>query len=143
MIPPKWRLFAFRQPRKCVREFAARSRKVLDLKHLVVAVLLLACPTVALAQSGSVNLVATPVLVGTSSAQVGGSHNRRHLELLSQSASATIYCTMDGTAAVATPTAGQLTIPPLSGFAWATGLIPSNAINCIATGAATPLTIVE
>jgi hypothetical protein len=104
---------------------------------------LIAWATGAFAQTGSVNLTSTAVVVGTSSAQAGGAHNRRHLELLNQSATATIYCTMDGTAAVATPTAGQLTLLPLSGFAWGSGVIPANALNCIASGASTPLTIVE
>lgn len=114
------------------------------MKALLVALCgLIAWGSGAFAQSGSVNFTSTPVVVGTSSTQVGGAHSRRHLELLSQSATATIYCTLDGGAAVAADTAGQITILPRSGLAWATGMIPSNAINCIATGAATPLTIIE
>jgi hypothetical protein len=97
----------------------------------------------AMAQTNSAPFAASPASVGTSSAQVSSAHTRRHLEFQNQSGTATIYCTLDGSAAVGGPTAGQITLPPLSGYAWGTGLVPANAINCIATGAATPLTILE
>ncbi|MGH9307700.1 MAG: hypothetical protein ACRD0I_12575, partial [Acidimicrobiales bacterium] len=85
----------------------------------------------------------TAVTVGASSASVIGVGQRYYLALLNQSATATIYCNFDATAAVASATAGQLTISPLSGYVWDTGKIPSNNINCIASAASTPMTVLQ
>jgi hypothetical protein len=114
----------------------------LRIRTFLAGCALLAPLASAFAQS-SVSFSSTPITVGTSSAQAGSAHQRRHLEVLNQSATATVYCTLDGGTAVAAPTAGHITLPPLSGFVWGTGIVPANALNCIATGATTPVTIVE
>jgi hypothetical protein len=104
------------------------------------ALLILAAP--AWAQTNSAQFAAHSQTVTTSPAQADQAQTRRHLELLNQSTTATIYCTLDGSNPVASATAGQITLPPLGGSAWASGLIPSNQIICIATASA-PLTIME
>jgi hypothetical protein len=105
---------------------------------------LLTLASAALAQTGARPYTKVAVTVGTGSARVLNQNNSRtHLELYNQSATATIYCTVDGTAAVAAATAGQITIPPLAGQVWGTGQLPSNEFNCIATASSTPLTILQ
>jgi hypothetical protein len=88
-------------------------------------------------------IVVTPVTVGTGSAQASGSHLRTYLALLNVSTTATVYCTLDGSAALATATAGQITLLPSSGFVWSGGKVPTNQINCIASASSTPFTILE
>jgi hypothetical protein len=114
----------------------------------MIRVILLACAIVVTAmaawgQTVSGPMIIAPATVGTGSAQVSGSHLRTYLGLFNQHATATIYCTLDGTAAVAAATAGQITLGPLGNITWAGSKVPSNAINCIASGASTPLTIME
>lgn len=111
--------------------------------RLIAFLAALFCASAALAQQSTVSFNVVALTVGTTSATVSSGHDRRHLEFQNQSPTATIYCTMDGTAAVATPTAKQLTFPPLGGYVWASAIIPSNAFNCIATASGTPLTLIE
>ncbi len=96
------------------------------------------------AQSSSQNLSTVSAIVTGSSTRVSNAKARRHLEFVNQSPTDTIYCTMDGTAAVASPTAKQLTfLPNGGGFSWTTGVIPANEFNCVSSGTSSPLTIIE
>jgi len=108
---------------------------------LVAAFLL---PQTSWAQSTDTHsLTSHGVTVGTSSGTASNPNPRKHLELLNQSTTATIYCTIDGSTPVAAATANQITIPPLGGIAWAEGTIPANKVTCIASAASTPLTVLE
>jgi len=84
----------------------------------------------------------TAVTVGTSSAQAlaAASGNRlTMLALQNVSASASIACNLGGTAAL--NTAGNFQIGPGQMLTWNSTYIPQDAINCIASAASTPLTV--
>lgn len=98
----------------------------------------------AMAQISSTRAVSTnAVTIGGSPVTVSAAHGRTLLELLNQHAANTVYCTLDGSTPVAAATANQITIPPLSGYIWSTGVIPSNGIQCVASGAGTVFTEIE
>lgn len=89
--------------------------------------------------AGAANVVASPA------------RQRNYLSIQNQSTTATVYVAFD-TAAVAAATAGQLTLGPAvaagqpSVITWMDSnpnSIPWNAINVIASAAATPVTILE
>ncbi len=123
--------------------FHGLHRKVTVPLFLFGAILLFAA-TGAFGQSSSQNLSTVSATVTGTSTRVSNAKARRHLEFVNQSPTDTIYCTMDGTAAIASPTAKQLTfLPNGGGFSWTTGVIPSNEFNCVSTGSSSPLTIIE
>ena len=97
----------------------------------------------AMAQTASRVLVTAGATLGASPLIVSNSKNRTHLELLNQSPSATVFCTIDGSTPTATPTANQISIPPLGGFVWTSGVIPTNTVICLASGTGTPFTTIE
>ena len=83
----------------------------------------------------------TAASVGVASAQALASGTRVYLAFKNESTSAFVACTLEATAAL--NTAGSITLPPYASWAWEGSYIPSNALSCIASGAATPLTIVS
>jgi hypothetical protein len=88
----------------------------------------------AITASGT-NAVARPVL------------NRRRLGVYNQSTTATVYIAFD-VAAVASATAGQVTLLPISGASknfveWDGDLVPAGALNMIASAGSTPVTVIE
>lgn len=89
------------------------------------------------------DVVTIAATVGASSGTVDGERLRSFLQLFNQSSTATIYCLFGTASAVAAPTAGQITLSPLGSVSWTFGLVPSNAIQCIASASSTPLTILE
>jgi hypothetical protein len=113
------------------------------MRRVALIACMLAISGSAFAQSSSRDLSSKGATVGTSPSTVSSEHARTHLELSSQSKTAYIYCTIDGSVPVAAPTANQITLAPLAEKWWTIGVIPSNAINCIADTASTPLTTVE
>ena len=92
------------------------------------------------------------ITAGTTNQVASPARQRNFLAILNQSESATLYVAFDQPA-VATATAGQLTIGPLnpgigqaeSGSAVFRGIgeTPWQTINIIASGAGTPVTILE
>jgi hypothetical protein len=64
------------------------------------------------------------------------------VEVENQSTTATVYCNW-GSAATASATAGQYTIPPLGGYIWgATNPPPlSQALHCISSTSSSPATV--
>lgn len=91
----------------------------------------------------SAHITSTAVTVGATSIVVSQAKTRGYLGLSNQSPTATIYCTLDGTAAVAVATAKQITLFPNGSFIWEAGVIPNNPFNCIASAGGTPLTVLE
>ena len=61
------------------------------------------------------------------------------LDLVNQSATATIACAFGAPAVL--NGAGSITIPPLWHRSWEGSFVPTDAVNCIASAAATPATI--
>jgi hypothetical protein len=88
-------------------------------------------------------LSTTAVTVGGTPVTVANGHQRSFFAIFNQSNTATVYCVGDGSTPVASATANQITIPPLSGLMFQSGVIPSNSFSCIASGAGTPLTVIE
>lgn len=82
----------------------------------------------------------SPVTVGTSSAQAlaAGSANK-FLDIMNESATATIACAFGATAVI--NGAGSITFPPGWHRSWEGTFVPTDAVNCIASGASTPATI--
>lgn len=95
-------------------------------------------------------MIITAFTAGVASAQAVPFRQRKSLSVLNQSQTATIYIAFDA-AAVAAPTAGQITLGPLG----ATGQSPNasgfqipsdppwSAVNIISSAAATPVTLLE
>jgi hypothetical protein len=78
--------------------------------------------------------------IGTTSAQVlAPGAASVFLDINNDSVTATIACNFGGAAAITG--AGSITIPPLSSRTWGGSFVPSDAVNCIASAAATPATI--
>jgi hypothetical protein len=99
------------------------------------------------AETKPLNIIA--FTAGAASAVATPKKGRTYLGIQNQSTTATIYIAFD-TAAVAAATAGQITLGPLSAAAsmpssavWNVPNVPGNAINIIASAAATPVTILE
>jgi hypothetical protein len=97
--------------------------------------------------SGPANV--TAVTAGIASAVVSAAHQRRYLAISNQSTTATVYVAFN-VPAVAAPTAGQLTLLPIttppgvSSVVWdGSAFVPANSINIIASAAATPVTVIE
>jgi hypothetical protein len=84
---------------------------------------------------------AGPVTIGTSSGQAlaGSALGRRFLAIDNESVTATVACAFGATAAL--NTAGSWTIPPGMTRTWNGSFVPSDTVNCIASAAATPVTI--
>jgi len=97
----------------------------------------LAAPAFAQTTSRPVNKVAVTV-TGTSATKLTA-NQRQYLAILNDSTADTVACNFGGTAVV--NGAGSQTLPPLAGFVWDNGLIPSDAINCISSGTSTAVTI--
>lgn len=80
--------------------------------------------------------------VGTSHAQVAAAAKANRVYVLLHNPSApggnTIYCSFGGTAAVAG--AGTLSIAPGQYLTLENNFVPSDALDCIASGASTPMT---
>lgn len=107
-------------------------------------------PVTLASNQSSVGVTATPasaaatttsVSVGVSSAQALAGGTRKYLSLANQSATAVVACALAGTAVL--NAAGSLTLPPYSSYTWESSYVPSDAVNCIASAATTPLTIVS
>lgn len=78
--------------------------------------------------------------VGTSSAQVlAASTAKTLLDIVNESTTATIACALGATAVI--NGAGSITIPPGWHRSWEGSFVPSDAVNCIASGASTPISI--
>lgn len=85
--------------------------------------------------------ITTSASVGVASAQALASGARKYLLLNNESASAFVACAFAGSAAL--NTAGSITLAPYQSFTWESSFVPNDAVNCIASAAATPLTIVS
>lgn len=81
----------------------------------------------------------TAVTVGVASAQALAAGSRDYLALINASPSAFVACNF-GAAAVVNG-AGSITLSPYQSFTWESSFAPDDAINCIASAAATPFTI--
>jgi Zn-dependent alcohol dehydrogenase len=83
----------------------------------------------------------TAVTVGTSSAQAlaAAVSVRRFLAIDNESTTAAVACAFGATAAL--NTAGSWTIPPGMTRTWNGTFVPSDAVNCIAGAAGTPVTV--
>lgn len=80
--------------------------------------------------------------VGTTHGQVlGAGQVSVYLFLGNPSAAGgnTVYCRFGGTATVAG--AGTISIAPGQSYTWESSYAPRDAVDCVATGASTPLTI--
>jgi hypothetical protein len=79
--------------------------------------------------------------VGTTHAQVlaAGTHSYLFLQNVAAAGGNTIYCSFGGTAVA--NAAGTISIAPGQPLTWENSFVPSDAIDCIATGASTPLTV--
>jgi hypothetical protein len=94
--------------------------------------------------------VMTAITAGLANTVASAAKPRRYLGIFNQSTSATVYVAFD-TPAVGAATAGQITLEPVSATGpgassvqWqGDGFIPGNAINIIASAAATPVTVME
>lgn len=88
--------------------------------------------------------VTTAVSAGVASAQALAAQPRDYLMIANVSATATIYVAFAQAAAV--NGAGSIVIGPGANIVWslaeAGGLVPSDAINIIASAATTPVTII-
>lgn len=90
--------------------------------------------------------VTTAFTAGVASAQALAAQPRNYLMIANVSAAATIYVAF--TQAAVVNGAGSFVIGPGANIQWASnsgdaaGLIPSDAINIIASAAATPVTII-
>lgn len=88
--------------------------------------------------------VTTAVTAGIASAQALAAQPRDYLMIANVSAAATIYVAFTAPAVV--NGAGSIVIGPGLNVVWslaeAGGLVPSDAINIIASAAATPVTII-
>lgn len=84
---------------------------------------------------------AAAVTVGTSSAQAlpPAALSRRFLAIDNESPTATVACAFGAAAAISS--AGSFTIPPQNTRTWDGTFVPSDAVNCIASAGATPVTI--
>lgn len=88
--------------------------------------------------SGSGSVAAATV--GTSSTQLlPPASSRKFLAIDNESTSAAIACALGTTAAI--NTAGSFTIEPGWTRTWSGSFVPSDAVNCIATVGATPVTV--
>lgn len=81
----------------------------------------------------------TGVNVGTTSAQVLAAAPRQLLALDNESTTATVACAFGAVAAINTK--GSFTLPPGVTRTWNSYPVPADAVNCIASALATPLTI--
>lgn len=88
--------------------------------------------------------VTTPVTAGIASAQALGAQTRDYLMIANVSATATIYVAF--TIAAVVNGAGSFVLGPGAVIQWVGGdgaaFVPSDAINIIASAAATPVTII-
>jgi hypothetical protein len=112
------------------------------MKRLLLATALAFLALPAFAQLSPSLITTIAVSVGMSHGQVSGQHFRSYLSLINVSATATIACRLDGTAAVI-GAAGTIPLPPLAAYNFDGGVIPGNAIDCIASAPSTPLTVLE
>jgi hypothetical protein len=88
--------------------------------------------------------IVTAVTVGTASAQGVAGHTRNFLLIQNAAASATIAFAFGATAAVING-AGSITLVAGASirFTQADGLVPNDALNFIASGSSTPVTVIE
>jgi hypothetical protein len=105
----------------------------------VAGALLLFGSRAALADNVSASGSQQAASVGTSPSTVLAARNRGMLVLDNESATATIACAFGATPAL--NTAGSWTLPPGTTRSWAGPLVPNEALECISSASATPLTI--
>ncbi len=80
------------------------------------------------------------VTVGASSAQaLAAATATVFLDIVNESASATVACAFGATAVI--NGAGAITLPPLWHRSWEGTFVPTDAVNCIASAGSTPATI--
>ena len=88
------------------------------------------------------NAIVTAVTAGTTSAQGVAAGTRAALLVINSAASATVAFNFGGTAVIN----GAVSITLVAGEKWSAvqtiGYIPSDALNFIASGASTPVTVV-
>lgn len=98
-------------------------------------------PLTATIQPNSKTSSVTAATVGTSSKQIlpPAPTGRILLAIDNESTSATIACALGSTAAL--NSAGSFTIPAESTRVWDGNFVPSDAVDCIADGASTPVTL--
>ena len=85
--------------------------------------------------SGSV----TPATVGTVSVQVLAGAVRKFLAIDNESPSTMLACALGSTAML--NSAGSFTIPAGTTRTWDGSFVPSDAVNCVASAAGTPVTL--
>lgn len=83
----------------------------------------------------------TGASVGVASAAALAAGDRDYLLLNNASASAFVACNFGGAAVI--NGAGSITMSPYQSYVWESSFVPNDAINCIASAAATPLTILS
>ena len=95
-------------------------------------------PSAIVPSSGAGNYAAATI--GVASAQaVAASTATVFLDLVNESATATIACAFGAPAVL--NGAGSITLPPLWHRSWEGSFVPTDAVNCISSVAATPATI--
>lgn len=77
--------------------------------------------------------------IGTSSSQLLAAGTRKVLAIHNQSSSATISCAFGTTPSAGA--AGSWDIPPQQTLTWSESFVPSDALNCLSSAAATPATV--
>lgn len=78
---------------------------------------------------------------GTTAAQALAASSRRFLAIDNESTTATISCTFGTTLTAGINAAGSFTIPPGNTRTWGNTFVPAAAVWCVASAAATPVTI--
>lgn len=86
-------------------------------------------------------VTSTAVTVGVASALALAAGGRDYLALINVSGSAFVSCNFGGAAVL--NGAGSITLSPYQSFTWESSFAPNDAINCIASAAATPFTILS
>ena len=112
-------------------------------RYLSLALILTCAP--ALAQqpvSRAINVTAATINTGAAQSVLSQNQGRPYLAILNQSNTASIACSFGTT----TPTlngAGSLTLLPNAGYVWDVGMVPNDAMKCVASADATPLTVYQ
>lgn len=86
-------------------------------------------------------VVLTAATVGTSSGQASAARQRKFLMLANPSATSTVWIGFGVTAVASGP--GCIALPPGTNIKFDQTYVPSDQINAIASGASSPLTIIE
>lgn len=85
------------------------------------------------------NYAAKTITNSSTEALAAAAGGRVFLDIINESASATIACALGATAVI--NGAGSITIPPLWHHSWDGSFVPSDAVNCISSVASSTATI--